>query len=181
MVIGLRCGQMRFNVAQLLREPVGSTRKYYLEEDIQDLGEEVKLTHPIEGAIRLIHTTEGVLVSGQLHTEVELTCSRCLESFSIAVDFTLEEEFRPTIDISTGAKLPSIDGEDEATRIDSQHIIDLREVMRQDILLALPTRPLCKLDCAGLCSQCGQNLNEGSCTCEQPLADPRWEALRALR
>lgn len=172
---------MRFNVAQLLKEPVGSTRKYHLAEDIQDLGEAVKLTHPIEGAIRLIHTTEGVLVSGQFHTEVELTCSRCLESFSTAIDFTLEEEFRPTIDISTGAKLPPVDGEDEATLIDGQHTIDLLEVMRQDILLALPPRPLCNPDCAGLCSQCGQNLNEGPCTCVQPLGDPRWEALRTLR
>jgi uncharacterized protein len=122
-----------------------------------------------------------VLLSGQLHTEVELTCSRCLEPFSTAVDFTLEEEFRPTIDIRTGAKLPLLDGEDVATLIDSQHIIDLFEVMRQDILLALPPRPLCKPDCAGLCSQCGQNLNEGPCTCEQPLGDPRWEVLRTLR
>ncbi len=172
---------MRFNVAQLLKEPVGSTRKYHLAEDIQDLGEEIKLTHPIKGTIRLIHTTEGVLVSGQLHTEVELSCSRCLESSSTAVDFTLEEEFHPTIDISTGAKLPLLDGEDEATLIDGQHMIDLLEVMRQDILLALPSRPVCRPDCAGLCSQCGQNLNEGPCTCEQPFDDPRWEALRALR
>jgi uncharacterized protein len=172
---------MRFNVAQLLKEPVGSTRKYHLAEDIQDLDGEVKLTHPIEGAIRLIHTTEGVLVSGQLRTEVELTCSRCLESFSAAIDFTLEEEFRPTVDINTGAKLPPVDGEDDATLIDGQHIIDLFEVMRQDILLALPACPLCKPDCAGLCSQCGQNLNEGSCTCEQTLGDPRWEVLRTLR
>ena len=172
---------MRFNVAQLLKEPVGSTRKYHLAEDIQDLGEEVKLTGPIEGAIRLIHTTEGVLVSGQSHTEVELTCSRCLESFSTAIDFALEEEFRPTIDINTGAKLPPVDGEDEATLIDGQHTIDLLEVMRQDILLALPPRPLCNPDCAGLCSQCGQNLNEGSCACVQSLGDPRWEALRILQ
>lgn len=172
---------MRFNVAQLLKEPIGSTRKYHLAEDIQDLDGEVKLTHPIEGAIRLIHTIEGVLVSGQLHTEVELSCSRCLESFLTAIDFTLEEEFRPTIDISTGAKLPPVDGEDEATLIDSQHTIDLREVIRQDILLALPSRPLCNPDCAGLCSQCGQNLNEGPCTCVQPLDDPRWEALWTLR
>jgi uncharacterized protein len=172
---------MRFNVAQLLKEPVGSVRKYHLAENIQDLGEELKLTQPIEGATRLLHTTEGVLVSGQLHTEVELICSRCLELFSAAVDFTLEEEFRPIIDISTGARLPPVDGEDEATLIDSQHIVDLLEVMRQDILLALPARPLCKPDCAGLCSQCGQNLSEGPCTCEHSLDDPRWEALRALR
>lgn len=172
---------MRFNVAQLLKEPVGSTRKYHLAEDIHDLDEEVRLTHPIEGAIRLIHTAEGVLVSGQLHTEVELTCSRCLESFSTAIDFTLEEEFRPIVDISTGAKLPKVDGEDEATLIDGQHIVDLLEVMRQDVLLALPSSPLCRPDCAGLCPQCGQNLNEGFCTCEQPLGDPRWEALRTLR
>lgn len=173
--------RMRFNVAQLLKEPVGSTRHYRLAEDIQDLGEEVKLTRPIEGAVRLIHTVEGVLVSGQLHTEVELTCSRCLESFSAAIDFMLEEEFRPTIDIGTGAQLPLVDGQDEATLIDGHHVIDLLEVTRQDILLALPSRSLCKPNCAGLCPQCGQNLNEGSCTCEQPLDDPRWEALRALR
>ena len=172
---------MRFNVAQLLKEPVGSVRRHHLAEDIQDLREELKLTQPIEGAIRLLHTTEGVLVSGQLHTEVELICSRCLESFSTAVDFALEEEFRPTIDIGTGARLPSVDGEDEATLISSQHIIDLLEVMRQDILLALPAHPLCKPDCAGFCSQCGRNLNEGPCTCEHLLDDPRWEALQALR
>lgn len=172
---------MRFNVAQLLKEPVGSTRNYRLAEDIQDLGEEIKLTRPIEGAIRLIRTADGVLVSGRFHTEAELTCSRCLESFSSAVSFMLEEEFHPTVDISTGRKLPPADEEDEATLIDDQHILDLSEVLRQDILLALPPRPLCKLDCAGLCSQCGQNLNEGSCTCKEPLDDPRWEALRALR
>lgn len=172
---------MRFNVAQLLKEPVGSTRKYHLAEDIQDLDEEVKLTRPIEGTIRLIHSTEGVLVSGQLHTEIELTCSRCLEPLSTAIDFTLEEEFRPTLDISTGAKLPRVDGEDEATLIDDHHILDLLEVMRQHILLALPPRPLCQPDCAGLCVQCGQNLNEGPCTCEQPLGDSRWEALWTLR
>jgi uncharacterized protein len=172
---------VRFNVAQLLKEPVGSTRKYHLAEDIQDLDEELQLTHPIEGVVQLIRTTDGVLASGQLYTEVELSCSRCLEPFSTAVDFALEEEFHSIIDISTGAKLPPADDEDEATLIDDQHTIDLFEVMRQDILLALPPRPLCKSDCAGLCSQCGQNLNEGSCTCEQPLSDPRWDALRALR
>jgi len=172
---------MRFNVAQLLKEPVGSTRKYQLAEDIQNLDKEVKLTRPIEGTIRLVHSTEGVLVSGQLHTEVELTCSRCLGLLSTAINFTLEEEYRPTIDINTGAKLPLVDGEDEATLIDVHHIIDLLEVVRQHVLLALPPRPLCKPDCAGLCVQCGQNLNEGLCTCEQPRGDPRWEALRALR
>lgn len=172
---------MRFNVAQLLKEPVGSKRKYHLAEEVHDLDEEIKLTHPIEGTIRLIHTTDGVLVSGQLHTAVELTCSRCLESFSTLIDFVLEEEFRPTVDIITGTKLPSLDGEDQATLIDGQHVIDLSEVIRQDILLALPPRPLCKPDCAGLCSQCGQNLNEGPCSCEQSLEDPRWEALRTLR
>jgi uncharacterized protein len=172
---------MRFNVAQLLKEPVGSTRKYNLAEDIQNFGGEIKLTHPIEGAIRLMHTTEGVLVSGQIHTEVKLTCSRCLEPSSTAVDFALEEEFRPIFDIQTGGKLPAGDVKDEATLIDDQYIIDLSEVMRQNVLLALPPRPLCKPDCAGLCSQCGQNRNKGSCTCEEPLGDPRWEALRALQ
>ena len=56
----------------------------------------------------------------------------------------------------------------------------LEDVVREQVLLTLPGRTLCKEDCKGLCAQCGQNLNEGSCGCHSEVRDPRWSALAGL-
>lgn len=172
---------MRFNVAQLLKESTGAARQYDLSEDITGIDEALKVLGPLKGQVKLIRTTEGILTIGQLRTEIELTCSRCLEPFAAPVAFTLQEEFRPSIDITTGAQLPvTTTADQESTIIDEHHIIDLTEVVRQEILLALPMHPLCRPHCAGLCDQCGQNLNQGPCDCQRPLGDPRLAALKEL-
>ena len=112
--------------------------------------------------------------------ELELTCDRCLVPFSTTLRVSFQEEFRPTLDINNGASLPIDLTEEKENLIDASHIIDLREVLRQDILLAVPMHPLCRSDCMGLCPQCGQNLNEGPCNCPQPLGDPRLAVLGDL-
>jgi uncharacterized protein len=94
--------------------------------------------------------------------------------------FALEEEFRPTIDIHTGASLPLTADDEIATRIDAHHEIDLSEVIRQDLLLAIPPSPICRSKCAGLCATCGKNLNEGPCNCQRAEIDPRMEKLQEL-
>ena len=96
------------------------------------------------------------------------------------VRFALEEEFHPTIDIVTGANLPILSDEEPATRIDAHHILDLTEVVRQNILLAIPPYPVCRSQCAGLCPQCGQNWNEGTCDCTDDQVDPRLQVLKKL-
>lgn len=169
---------MQFNVAQLLREPVGSTRQHELEEEIGDLAPEIVATTSLRGRLKFTRTGEGLLVTGQLHTEVKVDCVRCLEPALVPIDFEVEEELIPSVDVATGARLPTA-GQDQALVIDDQHVIDLRELIRQDILLALPPHPLCRPDCHGLCVQCGQNLNESPCGC-QLLTDDRWAALGAL-
>lgn len=171
---------MQYNVSQLLKQPTGTTRHYPIEADNSDLDPELEVAAPLLGSIRLIRTAKGVLVTGDLHTEVWVACRRCLEPFRIPVSITLEEEFRPTIDINTGASLPLPDDDEEATRIDAHHILDLREVVRQSILLALPPFPLCREDCKGLCPQCGANLNTETCNCESDSADLPLSKLREL-
>jgi len=57
----------------------------------------------------------------------------------------------------------------------------LEDVLREQVLLSLPVRTLCKPDCKGLCPRCGKNRNLEACTCEEGPADPRWEALSGLR
>jgi uncharacterized protein len=59
--------------------------------------------------------------------------------------------------------------------------VDLDEVVREQLLLALPSRHLCREDCQGLCQKCGANLNDGHCSCEQGEVDPRWAALANLK
>jgi uncharacterized protein len=171
---------MQFNVAQLLKEQTGQSRQYTLHEDIRTLDPEIVPLSTLDGIARLIRTIDGVLATGKLHCSLELNCSRCLEPFSYPIQFALEEEFHPAIDIITGATLPRGDNDDNATRIDDHHTLDLTEVIRQDLLLALPAHPVCRSKCLGLCPRCGKNLNEGPCDCKRDDIDPRLTVLKEL-
>ena len=177
---------LTFNVAQLLKETVGATRSATVVADLYRLAPDLEAgrvsddAEPpvLTGPVRLMRTGEGVLVQGHLTGELSMPCSRCLEPVTVPVDIDVVEVFSPTLDILTGQAVQPED-DDTALWIDEHHILDLREVLRQDLLVALPLHPLCREDCRGLCPTCGQNLNEGTCNCE-PEPDPRWAALAAL-
>ncbi len=170
-----------FNVAQLLKEPLGATRNGRVDTLIAGLVPELlerNATGHLCGDVRLMHTIDGVLVQGNARAEVLLDCVRCLEPVSVPLEIAVEETFVPTLDILTG-QLIRPEEEDQALWIDEHHILDLGEVLRQDVLVALPLHVVCRPDCRGLCSTCGKNLNDGPCDCEVDN-DPRWTALRDL-
>lgn len=97
------------------------------------------------------------------------------------VELELEEEFYPITGIGEAPLDDTPEEEqDEALLIDSHHILDLSEVVRQGLWLAEPEKALCRSDCAGLCPNCGGNRNLGECQCDQASIDPRWAALQAL-
>lgn len=166
---------VQINVAQLLKSPIGSTRNYRLN-DFVEIGDSNSL---LQGEIRLTRTDRGVLATGMLHTEVELTCSRCLGQFSCPLNLNIQEEYFPTTDIITGASLPAPDELGSFT-INEHNILDLVEAIRQYALIATPMKPLCQEDCAGLCPTCGQNLNQKPCNCPTKPVDPRWAKLSKL-
>jgi uncharacterized protein len=166
---------IQINVAQLLKEPIGSTRAY----EVDDAVEIADSNRAIKGQVNLIRTNRGILVKGALNTEMELTCSRCLTEFVCPLRLELEEEYFPTIDILTGAPVTPPD-EPGAFTIDQNNTIDLTEAMRQYTLLAIPMKPLCQEDCAGLCPTCGANLNQEQCQCPPRPADLRWAKLGRL-
>ncbi len=171
---------MRINVAQLLKQQSGNAREFDLQEDISQLDPGIVPLSALTGKAQLIRTSDGVLVHGTMRTNIELDCARCLDPFSMPLKFVLEEEFRPTIDIVSGATLPHEIDEELATRIDAHHILDLTEVVRQNILLAIPPHPICRNNCAGLCSECGQNLNTNPHRHEHDEIDPRLQVLQQL-
>jgi uncharacterized protein len=169
---------MDMNVSQLLRDPIGSTRNYHVDEVVDITGD--GNNHKIQGDCRLLRTQRSILVKCALNTEMELTCSRCLVNFRQPLKIKFEEEFLPTLDVQSGMPLPPPE-ESSSFTIDEQHILDLTEAIRQYYLLAVPMKALCKKDCAGLCPTCGNNLNQGKCDCPDEDTDPRWSKLAELK
>ena len=166
---------MEINVSQQLKAPIGTTRDYKVSETIDVNGS----NRMFQGDVSLIHTNRGLLAKGTLHAEVEATCSRCLGHFECPLTLNIEEEYLPTTDIISGAKL-ALPDEPGYFTIDENHILDLTETIQQYALMAIPMKLLCREDCAGLCPNCGHNLNEGACGCPSQNTDPRWAELSKL-
>ena len=132
------------NVAQLLKEPIGSTQSC----DISGMIDE-EVEGSVESKTKLIHTSQGILVRCELTAEVKLICSRCLDTFLVPISFSAEEEFLPASDVLGDSGLSSPEQSEEFT-IDDKNILDLSELIRQYALLNLPMKPLCRPDCPGI-------------------------------
>ncbi|HID35462.1 MAG TPA: DUF177 domain-containing protein [Anaerolineae bacterium] len=173
---------LQFNVAGLLTGPKGGTRSYELYipvSELDQLDEDFDVVAPFQGTARFLWTNNHIIVRVTGHTTIALQCSRCLAPFEQSVSVHIEEAFIPTVDMATGLLIDR-DETDAAVLIDEHHILDLSEIVRQSILLALPLTPLCSPDCQGLCPHCGANLNMETCTCAVETVDPRWSALSVL-
>jgi uncharacterized protein len=165
-------------VGGLLREPPGTTRLYPVAGVTIDLGPELELADPIEGTVRLTRTNRGLLVHARLDTALASQCSRCLKDIEVPLDLEIDEEALPSIDLQTGSPADT-SAEPDVLRLNGAHELDLETVVREAIQLAEPIAPLCRPDCPGLCSVCGQDLDGAPHLHDEEL-DPRFEALRAF-
>lgn len=125
------------------------------------------------------NTGESMLVKADVNGEFELTCSRCLQPATVAVDVSIRERFRR--EGPDGP--PEADGDEDEDDVSyyKGDRIDLGEVVREHVALQLPMKPVCRDDCRGLCVQCGTNLNTDRCDCRYDDVDPRLAVLRALQ
>ena len=92
---------MRYNVAQLLKEPTGSTRSYQLWEEFTDAG---RIVDSARGTVDMLRTHQGVLVNATLEIRDTITCGRCLGETGLDSDLSIEEEFLPILDLDTGRR-----------------------------------------------------------------------------
>lgn len=118
---------------------------------------------------------QDLFLEGRASTDVVGQCARCLESYS----FELEAPFSFVL-IPRPAAVPEQDEDADLSFYEGEEI-DLSPLLRERILLALPTQPLCRHDCRGLCASCGTNLNLSSCECHLDRGDPRLAILRTLK
>lgn len=154
-----------FNVAQLLKAPTGTIRRVEVDEVDEDLQKDLRLVSATKGALRLMRTTAGILVTGKLRHKVEVICSRCLETFERDQVIELNDEFVPVVDVNSGLPAPE-PADTDAFRLTPDHMLDLTEAIRQYAILEAPLNPICDEKCRGLCSSCGANLNIGPCGCQ---------------
>ena len=166
---------MFFNVSQLLKEPNGSRRAFEVDETFPPMGDTA--VSRVLGRVDLLRTDEGVWVSAELESEAVCYCSRCLDEYRQPIAMSIEEEFLPLVDVSTGGGLGRPDDAGEQFHIDSQHILDLSEAIRQYASLSVPIKSVCREDCAGICPSCGANLNITQCGCERASRESRWAPL----
>jgi uncharacterized protein len=124
--------------------------------------------------LRLESVTEGVLVSGTASAPVEGECGRCLRPITDSVTVTLQELYayeRSATEETTE--------EDEVGRLQGD-LLDLEPAVRDAVVLALPSHPLCRADCPGLCAECGVPWDELPADHSHTQLDPRWAALAKL-
>jgi len=165
---------MQINVAQLLKQAIGASRSYKIDDIISFTEGEIDECQ-IQGEVKLIRTDKGILVKGILEGKSSLMCSRCLTTFDYPLSFGIEDEFFPSRDVVSGSSI-SIPDDSTTFMIDEHHILDLSDAVRQYALINMPMKPLCHHDCAGLCPNCGANLNQDTCCCtarsqESPLGN----------
>jgi len=168
---------MQFNVASLLKEKTGAVREYDIDDDVKIDGE----NRHVSGRARFDRTHDGVLVRARLLGMAAGECSRCLKplTFSVPVDF--EEEWIPTVDVDTGARVEPPEGEEEAYRITPRHVLELGEAVAQYWSMNVPMAPVCADDCAGLCAVCGQDAGGEGHGCSGEQVDARWAKLAQLK
>ena len=171
---------MIFNVAGLLTDQVGATRRGQLAEERLVSGG-VEFTG-IEGGVTLMRTDRTILVSAEVEATAITECSRCLEKATVEIDLEFEEEFVPLNSDLVGSKWE--DGSDEtfdsSLLIDDHNQLDLTEAIGQAMAASMPIAPLCRENCKGICPVCWRNRNEFDCECDQLPIDPRWASLASL-
>lgn len=121
-----------------------------------------------------------VLVEGTLKISVGLKCSRCLKEVVCPLDVAFTDELNP-------AEEGGDEEEQELTEKEldlslySNDEVDILELIKEQVLLALPMKPLCRPDCLGICVKCGQDLNESPCSCKMEETDPRLASLSKFK
>ncbi len=178
---------MLITVADLEREPLEFDLK--LQPGTIDYGIDIHQLDPlaVAGRADLIVEHRGpgdlvpdIRVRAEYDARFELLCARCVESVEQPLGGQFDLLYRPFRADGDASEHSITTSETEIGYYQEGGLV-LEDVLREQVLLTLPARTLCREDCKGLCPRCGRNLNQETCNCEETSSDPRWTALADLR
>ena len=134
----------------------------------------------VDGVAELAGALGDIRVCGRLAASLEAECARCLDPVSIPMGGDFDLVYRPSeVDVDSDDHAIS-EGESDVGYYEGSGI-ELEDVVREQVLLWLPSQMVCSEECKGICPMCGVNRNRQSCGCESPKFDERWSALRNLK
>jgi uncharacterized protein len=178
---------MLIEIQELELHPVEFREEF--SPGVIDLGPDLQQLTPLrsEGRADLVEEHHGkhkviqdIRLKGKLDTSIEVACARCLEPVVHELKREFELLYRPLGSDAGHEELSVTDAEAEIGYYQGMGLL-LEDTLREQVLLAVPLKTVCREECKGLCPQCGKNLNEGPCSCAPPPADPRWSALKEIR
>lgn len=142
--------------------------------------DEYTVAAPVVLELRILKDGDRYRLSGPLRTTVQRNCSRCLEPFDVPTVLDIDVRYHPQR-ANTGEGEHEISDDDLSIAYYRDDRIHLGDLVREQLRLASPMKPLCDDNCRGLCPVCGGNRNEAACDCDASWHDPRFERLRTLR
>lgn len=143
-------------------------------------GADVEAVGPVRGRIRLTNVGhEKIHARGTLEADLRLECNRCLRPLRQTVRVEIDEECA-LVQTDAPEAYVTEEEEEEALPILDDDVVDLSELVRQNLVVGVPTALLCSPDCRGICPQCGQDRNERDCGCRVERVDPRLAKLQEL-
>jgi uncharacterized protein len=148
-----------------------------LEVDFKDEMVSDTILSPVNASLKIDKVGTEVLVRGGLNTEVHLQCSRCLKDFRRTLSIPVEVVYHPSEELERDENY-EITNEELNTDFYTGEELDLFNILKEQIELNLPMKPLCNDACKGLCPLCGTNLNSGNCKCSERDTDPRFAVLK---
>ncbi len=140
---------------------------------------DVIFTAPVHGRLHVEKKGREVIVSGDVESEVELECSRCLTHYAARLSSPISVVYRPA-EAFKKEEHHELKGDELETGFYRDDILDTDEIVTEQVLLAIPMKPLCSDDCRGICPKCGIDFNTDTCQCEIGEKDVRFEKLKEL-
>lgn len=139
---------------------------------------------PLTVRLRVIPNAGMFQAEGHIRGTASLTCSRCLALADTPLNNAFMLSFARTIpgdDTDSRSETHELQAEELGVVLFEGDDIDFRDVLQEQVIMAIPMQPLCRTDCRGLCVRCGTNLNDGSCGCTGEDIDPRLAILKTLK
>lgn len=139
----------------------------------------IRMLSPLKAKLRIDKVSSEILVNGSLSALVEMQCSRCLNNFTNKTDININVVYHPVEELK-GEDRHEIKDDELDTGFYRDEQLDISELLKEQLILSLPMKPLCSESCRGICFRCGKNLNIDSCECRQEEPDPRLAKLKKL-
>ena len=163
-----------------LEEQGGKFSQVFEIDDLLLDDEEIRLVEPaeIQGRVRRVGTE--VELRGRVSARLEVPCGRCLNPVEVPISTGFNERFVRAVSWAADEQ-HELQEEDLNVAVFDGEGIELDDLAREEILLAVPANVLCREDCRGLCPTCGTNRNQSDCQCETNEVDSRWQKLKGLQ